>query len=307
MSTTKRSKRRTPAAPNGDGRPGWQWWLVFGLLALGGLVIAAAILLRPSAGVPSGSPWARLNTQDVHSLAFPGPDTETVLFGHHGGILRSADGGRRWEPLAVREDAMGMAAADDGSIIIAGHLVFQASSDGGASWAAIDADLPSLDIHGFARSLSDPSLMWAYLAEGGVYESSDTGLSWTKVNDGHVVNLTAIRRDGRDALLGIESFRGLVQSDDGGRTWATLGTPPVAPVTSAAATADGRVVVLGGTDGLYRSDDGGLSWRQVLKAGVVLAAAVSDDGSILAAVDRDTLFYRSGDGGVSWPGPADLP
>jgi hypothetical protein len=30
----------------------------------------------------------------------------------------------------------------------------------------------------------------------GVYESSDAGATWTKVTDGHVLNLTAIRDGG---------------------------------------------------------------------------------------------------------------
>ncbi len=263
--------------------------------------VAVALLLRPGAGAPTPDPWARLGTQDVHSLAFPGPDRLTVLFGHHGGILRSTDGGRLWQPLPVRQDAMGMAAATDGSVIIAGHLVFQGSQDGGTTWAPIEADLPSLDIHSFARSLSDPARMWAYLAEGGIYESADGGHSWTRVHEGSVTNLTATRDERGDTLLGID-LRGLVRSGDGGRTWTVVGTPPVAPVISLAATADGRVIVLGATDGLYRADDSGASWRQILQGGPFLAVAVWSDGSTIAAVDGDTDFYRSDDGGATWPG-----
>ena len=226
-----------------------------------------------------------------------------MLFGHHAGILRSTDAGQTWEPLPVSEDAMGMGAAADGSIIIAGHQVFQASQDGGATWAPVEADLPSLDIHAFARSLGDPSRMWAYLAEGGVYESTDGGRRWTRAYGGHVIGLTAVRAGQRDVLLGIESVRGLVRSEDGGATWSAIGLPPVAPVTSVSASADGRVVLLGGTDGLYRSDDGGSTWRQVLRTRTVLASALWGDGSTLAAVNRDTDLFRSDDGGATWRGP----
>jgi photosystem II stability/assembly factor-like uncharacterized protein len=198
---------------------------------------------------------------------------------------------------------MGMAAAADGSIVVAGHLVFQASRDGGATWAPIEADLPSLDIHAFARSLSDPARMWAYLAQGGVYESGDFGATWTKVTDGDVINLTAIRAAGADVLLGVDPFKGLVRSPDGGRAWLLAGQPPASPVTSLAATPDGSALVLGGPDGLYRSDDGGTTWRHVLRSRTVLATAMDDDGSSVAAVDEDTLFYRSDDGGTTWPGP----
>ncbi len=177
----------------------------------------------------------------------PRAGLDRLLFGHHGGVLSSTDGGRRWTPLDFGEDAMGMAAAADGSIVVAGHGVFQASRDGGASWTPIDADLPSLDIHGFARSLTDPARMWAYLAEGGVYESTDFGATWTKVTDGHVIHLTAIRQGDADGLWGIDPYRGLVRSLDGGRTWEPAGKPPTSPVTSLAAAPDGRILVMGGT------------------------------------------------------------
>ena len=303
MSRNKtRSQIRTKAAEQPRRAP-WPRLLIVGAIALTGVTLVAAILLRPSGGVASGVPWVRLGTDDVHSLAFPGPSADTLLFGHHGGVLRSGDGGRSWAPLAFRQDAMGLAAAGDGSIIVAGHLVFQASRDGGATWAPIDADLPNLDIHGFARSLSDPSLMWAYLAEGGVYESTDYGAAWTRVYEGHVFNLTPTGEVGQDSLIGVEPFRGVIRSRDGGRTWEAVGEPPASPVTSVAATADGRVVVLGASGGLYRSDDGGATWRQILRSGIVLAAAIWGDGSTIAAVDDDTQFYRSDDGGATWPGP----
>lgn len=298
--------RRPPTPPNRRSRQSGsavRRWLLVAAVVAGLAVAAAAVLWRAGGSAESATAWTRLDTQDVHSLAFPGSDLSAVLFGHHGGILKSSDGGRQWQPLPVREDAMGMSAATDGSLIIAGHLVFQGSHDGGTSWAPIQADLPSLDIHSFARSLTDLSRMWAYLAEGGVYESRDGGRRWSKVYDGHVVNLTAIRAGDAEVLLGIESFLGLVRSQDGGATWAPIGEPPVAPVTSLASTPDGRVIVLGGVDGLYRSDDGGASWRRILKSKPVLAVAMAADASTIAAVDRDTFFYRSDDGGATWPGP----
>ena len=298
--TTGRSGLAQPRpAPSRVGAPRW---LIVGGVVLAGLGLIAVVFLRPPGDVASGVPWARLGTRDVHALRFPGPGTDRLLFGHHEGVLRSDDGGRQWSSLAFGEDAMGMAAAPDGSIGVAGHLVFQASRDGGVTWAPIEADLPSLDIHAFARSLVDPARMWAYLAQGGVYESSDGGSDWTKVADGHVINLTAVREADGDVLLGIDPFKGLIRSRDGGRTWVVAGKPPTSPVTSLAATPDGSVLVLGGPDGLYRSDDGGASWRHVLRSRTVLAAAV-DDGATVAAVDADTMFYRSDDGGSTWPGP----
>jgi hypothetical protein len=42
----------------------------------------------------------------------------------------------------------------------------------------------------------------------------------------------------------------------------------------------------------------------VLASRTVLAAAISEDGTVLAAVTDETVYYRSDDAGVTWPGPS---
>lgn len=240
-------------------------WLPFASLALVlALIGLAVVLTRPGPSAPAA--WSRLGTQDVHSLAFVGDDPQHLLFGHHNGIAETRDGGKTWASLPVGEDAMGMAAATDGSIVIAGHEVFTASRDGGQTWAPIAADLPSLDIHGFARDPADPARMWAYLAIGGLWESSDSGAHWTRVREDNVIFPVAMNDGSRTRLLGVD-VNGIAGSSDGGRTWTTLGVPPGLPVTNMVATPDGRTVYVGSGDGVFRSDDGGSNWKATGYAG----------------------------------------
>jgi photosystem II stability/assembly factor-like uncharacterized protein len=191
--------------------------------------------------------------------------------------------------------------AADGSIFVAGHNVFVASGDGGVK--DVDADLPSLDIHAFARDPADPDRMWAYLAEGGVYESQDRGRSWDLVFGDHVPQLVPVVTPGGTELIGLAPFAGITRSSDGGRTWREVSRPPGAPVVSLAATPDGAVVLVGVDDGVYRSSDGARTWSRVLDVELPLALAVSEDGKTIVAVTRATDFYRSDDGGRTWPGP----
>ena len=265
------------------------------------LVVGAVLVVN---SLPKGgqTAWARFDTADVHSLAFVGGDPDHLLFGHHGGLLESRDGGRMWSALPVRDDAMSMAPADDGSIVIAGHEVFTASRDGGVTWSSIPSDLPNLDIHGFTRDPADPARMWAYLATGGLWESDDFGAHWTEVRADNVVFPLAVRDGSTTRLLGVDA-NGLVTSADGGRSWATLGQPPAYPMTGLAATPDGRTVYAGAPDGLFRSDDGGRTWAPTGFRGSAFAVATTPDGRTVALVSRETEFYRSSDRGESWPGP----
>jgi len=114
----KRRGSRRPPPDRPSRRPIW----VAGAIALA----AAAILIGSFLITPRSSPqtaWARLGTEDVHSLSFVGDDLDHLLFGHHGGLSESRDGGRTWQPLPTTADAMAMQPATDGSIVIAGHEV----------------------------------------------------------------------------------------------------------------------------------------------------------------------------------------
>ena len=276
-------------------------WFIAGAIALTGLAAALFLLMRP-AGLAEQAAWTRFGSSDVHSLAFVGGDAEHVLFGHHGGISESRDGGRTWSALPDRTDAMSLSAASDGSIIVAGHDVFRGSPDGGATWAPIETDLPSLDIHGFTRDPADPRRMWAYLATGGLWESTDVGAHWTRVREDNVIFPVAVADGTGTRVLAVDAS-GLVTSTDGGRTWATLGLPPIYPMTSLAATTDGRLIYAGSPDGLFRSGDGGRSWAATGYRGSAFAVATSAVGDVVAVVSRETDFFRSPDSGDSWPGP----
>ena len=269
---------------------------MFAAVALVAVVVA---VIRP--GAASSVAWSRLGTEDVHSLAFVGDDPNRLLFGHHGGILSSGDGGRSWQQLATRSDAMSLGAAPDGSIVIAGHDVFAQSSDDGRTWQEIAAALPSLDIHGFARDPSDPARMWAYLATGGLWETLDAGRTWGQVQQDNILFPVAVAGPSGTRLFGLTTD-GLASSDDGGRTWQNVATPELFPMTSLAATLDGAVLVAGGPDGLARSDDGGATWAMLPLEEQAFAVAVTAGGQTIGVVTRSTDFYRSDDGGQTWPG-----
>lgn len=270
------------------------------LAAVAVVVGVALVLVRQ--GDPSVKPWSRLGTEDVHSLAFIDGDPERLLFGHHGGILATADGGRTWAPLATRSDAMGLGVAAGGSIVIAGHEVFAESRDGGQIWVDIVTDLPSLDIHGFARDPGDPARMWVYLAMGGLWESLDSGRTWTEIQEQNIAFPVAVSAPSGTGLVGV-TVNGIGRSDDGGRSWRTLTDPQLYPVSGLAATSDGSILIAGGPDRLARSGDGGVTWSTLPFTGQPAAVAVTADGRSIALVTRSADFYRSDDGGLTWPGP----
>jgi photosystem II stability/assembly factor-like uncharacterized protein len=300
VASSSRSRAPTPHAGSGPRR--WP------LISLASVVVGVTVLLvamwfiRGQGGQSGQTSWTRFGTADVHSLAFVDDDPQHLLFGHHHGLLETTDGGRNWRPLATRADAMEMGAAGSGSIVIAGHDVFTASADGGATWKDIPAGLPSLDIHGFTRDPGDPARMWAYPTSGGFWESRDGGSHWEQVYADNILFPVATTQNGQTVLYGVD-ISGLASSADGGRSWTPLTTPPAYPFTSFTATADGSVLLVGSLDGLFRSDDGGRAWSKLPFVGSAFAIGVTSDGRDIAVVTKETEFFRSRDGGQTWPGP----
>jgi len=277
-----------------------------------GLLLAAAIFwgtraLR-SGGGTGGSAGAisRLRTADFHSLVFSAVEPDTVFFGHHGGLLLSTDGGREWRAASLRNaDAMALAAPPGDSEVMyaAGHNVLMKSTDAGGSWQSIDADLPGLDIHGFAGDPENPDLLYAHVVGFGVFRSRDGGDHWELLTS-QAVFLNLAVGETSETLYGAAAQSGLFRSDDGGRTWSRLPGPPGEGVVAVAFDRNsGQLYAtsLGAGAGVYASNDLGLTWASLNLRGTILAIAVSPhDPDRLIAVDGSGWVYASRDGGASW-------
>jgi photosystem II stability/assembly factor-like uncharacterized protein len=263
----------------------------------------AFLFLRDNAGTDDAVAWARLDTADVHSLAFDPADPDHLYFGHHGGLLESGDGGRSWQPTALTDaDAMNVRVSDEGLMQIAGHEVYLESRDAGQTWQPVPNDLPGLDLHAFVTDPTDATHAWAFAVGHGLFESTDAGRHWELRLGENVGALTIFGDGGQLVLIGLTQI-GIGRSEDGGRTWQPLGRPS-GQLASLAASADGSVLYAGTTDGVQRSTDRGETWGVTGLPNVALTIAVAaGDEDTVAIVDDETRFYRSSDGGTTWSGP----
>ena len=296
--------RRRPLPPP---TPWWRQWrgLAIGLVAAAAFAFVAFAVLSGTGPQTVGgvTSWAKLGTQDVHSLAFDPSDAQHLYFGHHNGLLESRDGGKSWQPTGLGgADAMNVRPGSGPVLQIAGHNVYMETADGGRSWNDVPNDLPGLDLHAFAVDPADPAHAWAYTVGFGLFESTDRGRHWEVRQPGDWPLLAVSRSGGMTILLGV-SASGLGASADGGRTWQQLRAPG-GQIASIAAAPDGSLLVAGTTKGIYRSVDGGQSWQPTAFTGTAITVAVAPtDSRVIGAVDDKTRFFRSDDGGATWPGP----
>jgi hypothetical protein len=126
---------------------------------------------------------------------------------------------------------------------------------------------------------TDPSTVYAGAAGGGVFKSTDSGLTWAAVSDGvpsMAVGGLAVSRTDPDIVVigtGEATFNidrvngvGILRSTDAGATWLTTGLSYPASLGHGfhvVTAGPGGTFLAGGVDGLFRSADGGATWTEV--------------------------------------------
>lgn len=282
--------------------------LAAGALALLGLVTFALaqrdqILSHRTARV---QPIGLLTTADFHALAFDPNDPNVVYFGHHNGVLKSANGAVDWQTSMDNGDAMSLSVSSDepNIVIAAGHLLLRRSTDHGATWNEIPNDLPYTDIHGFALNPDEPREWFAYIVGYGLYRSRDAGAHWVYISDTlpeTTMGLLVVPDDPPMLLAGTMD-RGVLKSIDRGLTWTTANVPVQMAMTLAQDPREPRIVYAGTEAGLWGLNPEGTRWEQVgLNNENLMAIAISPaNPQRLLAVDANGRVYRSEDGGRTW-------
>ncbi|MFB3908638.1 MAG: T9SS type A sorting domain-containing protein [Candidatus Eisenbacteria bacterium] len=226
------------------------------------------------------------------------------------GVIRSTDHGLTW---SAAND--GIEIVDTQSLLaVGGRLIAGSrdksilfSEDGGASWHQGLAGLPP---GGSVRDLLAASSgdLYAGTEGDGVYRSTDSGLSWSRVSDepsGMLRNETVLALASRQNLLfaGTTSH-GIFRSSDAGASWvpASTGIPAGTGILSLA-SATGAMVA-GTSERIYYSTDAGGHWLAAAAPPATIPA-VAASGNVVCAnvvtgIFQDDGIYRSTDSGLVW-------
>ncbi|MGI8891496.1 MAG: WD40/YVTN/BNR-like repeat-containing protein [Chthoniobacterales bacterium] len=220
------------------------------------------------------------------------------------------------------------------------------SNDYGRTWQPIFDDQPTGSVGALAVAVSDPNVIYVGSGEGlhrpdlsvgdGIYKSTDAGKTWIHLGLRDAQQIAQIAVDPRnpDHLLvavpghpyGPNEERGIFLSTDGGKTFtktlykdentgaADVQFDPSNPQNAYASLWEAREgpwenAEWNGTNGgIFKSTDGGQTWKPLTKGlpnDVVqaqLAISPSQPNTLIAAVatlDAGKL-YRSDDAGESW-------
>lgn len=211
------------------------------------------------------------------------------------------------------------------------------STDGGASWTALDDLAPNLAIGSLAMDPSDSNIVYAGTGEGffnedavrgaGIFKTRDGGLTWERLGSTnnpafHYVNDLAVStKDPRRIYAATRT--GVWRSKDGGRSWAQVLAPKAygGCLDLALRTdrkSDALLASCGtrkATASVWKNDaaDRRGGWEQVLSepgmGRTTLAIAPSDQDVVYALASTNVpgdlywgllAVFRSDDGGRTW-------
>jgi photosystem II stability/assembly factor-like uncharacterized protein len=229
------------------------------------------------------------------------------------------------------------------------------SDDYGRTWNPIFDNESTQSIGAIAVAPSDPNIIYVASGEGlhrpdlsvgnGIYKSTDAGKTWTHLGLRDGLQIPALAIDPRDpnklfaAVLGHpygpNEERGLFRSSDGGQTWqkaiykdentgaSDVEIDPANPDVIYASMWEAREgpwednnEVNGTGGGLFKSTDGGNTWHPLTGglpkdlSQIYVAIAPSDPKRVYATValaSGPLAFYRSDDAGENWSKITDDP
>lgn len=272
--------------------------------------------------------WNNTNTglapDSVRAIAIA-PNNPNILYaGLAGGPYRSTDGGATWTktPTTGLSGAFAVFMAvdpTDSSIVylapISGGL--WRSTNGGNSWSTVNVPLNFAGVNSIVWEPGTPTTM--YVGSGaGVFKSTDSGSTWTALNNFGLSNVPVVRALAIDPTTpstiyaGTATNAGLYKTTNGGANWTqmnsgmvnissvnTIVIDPFNPQTVYAGSGSS-----GSLGGINKTTNGGTSWTPLSNGvpNVPITVLVTDrtTSSVLYAATSGAGIIKTTNGGTSW-------
>jgi photosystem II stability/assembly factor-like uncharacterized protein len=138
------------------------------------------------------------------------------------------------------------------------------STDYGTSWSALDSSLEGARFLALAINPQSPEILYAGIADSGIFRSTDGGTTWNDSNPGPVGYITSLAIDLQNPeILYTGSWSGVHKSVDGGAHWRAQNSGLADYCIKALKVhpQNSSIVYAGSESAIYRSINGGATWN----------------------------------------------
>jgi photosystem II stability/assembly factor-like uncharacterized protein len=264
-----------------------------------------------------GTTFTNILSRKKKMSTFSANVSGTVLAGTPiGNVFVSRDFGDTWiTTTPITSGATTTLIASNGDLLCGTNgLGILRSTDGGGSWRAINAGINNASVLSLATDAHGALLAGV---AGGVYRSTDRGITWSGGSTDTVVHPYWITNRvmsvlylmaPSDSIIVAGTGEGqIVRSVDNGVTWSAVQSVyggETIDATGAARALNGDLYIAYQLDGILRSTDIGLTWNRLpdtAAATLYDSEAFTVDGmNSIYTIGLFQLLYRSDDGGISW-------
>jgi len=260
------------------------------------MLTVAAVILIFNFPVSAQLIWGEVNGPnggEVYSFA---QNATTLFAGAYSGLYSSQNGGVTWVKChGLNECVYDLQMHPSGAIFAGTANFVWRSTDNGVTWERIAAGM----LHANARSvLIRGNDVYAGTLGGGVYKTSVSGSSWSKVSTGIVSEYVwGLGASAQGTIIAATSM-GISRSTNGGASWTTATGPFQTPVYFIYRQNDTTVLAGQGYD-VLRSFDDGVTFTKIGGVfGTIQKLAINQNGTFYLAGWNG--MYTSTDNGATF-------
>ena len=172
---------------------------------------------------------------------------------------------------------------------------------------------------------TDANILFAATAGGGLWKTSNAGVSWSPLTDGlpnsnisgvavhktspNILYILTGDGDGApgDAAASLGKYStGVLKSSDGGNTWNYTGLKwkepdGILPYMLVMHPSNFNMLMAATNDGIWRTTNGGTTWTEVLlNESIFDIEFMPNNAQVVYAAGNGGRFHRSMDGGATW-------
>lgn len=266
----------------------------------------------------NGTSWNQIGLPEIKIQSLFVNSQNIIYSGtQSAGIFKSTDKGDYWVGCGLAGMKINSIAVNLNGIMYAGgepmtiannkHLFF--SYDSGINWTPLDH--PYIRINKIL--VTSQNIIFTATAGGGVYISTNNGLTWEQKNSGLMSSdIKSIAINSNCEIFAGTDYYGIYKSTNNGNTWQQIGLPDCS-VNDIEINSVGEIYVSTykhyQTFEIYRSTDNGITWAQFV-SGIpnvpVSSLTKNDNDDIFAGTESNGVYILKKDSSVWSPANSGL-